>query len=260
MGTVYVVLTVLVSALWLAAAGAYGATHYATKPNLRRWGDALVTAGILLTLITGEWLTLSAWPGWAFSRAGLAVGLALVTLALRLALGWTHEERVSWLPLLALALGLQAYAWLAVSWQDVAALPASWPVWYVGRALLLLLSCGALANALAALGMRLVVKHIAARATPDLSAPASDLSALHDSALRQAVVGTSLALSLAGFHAWWSYGQLASASLTWLIIAWLLLVAGAGGRWLTGLRETASLFVLAGALLAALAAFLTITA
>ena len=218
-----------------------------------------MAAGMLLTLAAGEWLTLGDWPGWAFSRAGLAVGLALVLLALRLALGWRHAERLSRLPLLVLALGLQTYAWLAAGWNDLAALPASWPVWSVGRALALLVGCGGLANALVALGLRLVMERMAARTPTHLSALTSELAVLHDSAMRLAVVATSLALSLDGLRSWWAYGQLASGSLTWLIVAWLLLVAGAGGRWLMGLGERATLVLSAGALVAALMALLTTT-
>ena len=259
MDVVYVALTVSASALWLAAAGAYGATWGLAKPGLRRWGDAWVVAGMLLTLVAGEWLSVSNGPGWAFSRAGLALGLALVMLALRLALGWLHVERVSLLPLLALALGLQAYAWLAVGWDNLPAVPTYWPAWHIGRALVLLLGCAALANALAALAMHLVAERVAAHTANASTALASELSVLHDSALRLAVLGTSLALTLAGFHAWWAYGQPIAGNLAWLIIAWLLLVAGAGGRWLMGSGQRTAFLVLAGALLAALAATLTMT-
>lgn len=244
MDSVYALPGLVALAEWFLAAMLYVVGWYRTKYSLNRAGDGLVLAGLVTTLAGVAWLGWDVSANLVLARSSLAAGLAVAMLAVYALLARRRTERLSALAILGLAIPIQAYAAGRLWWGGEVVPPATFmPLWLVFRVATGLVGYGGLAVAATAITLSFTLSRMPTYRSPlgidppqgrDKFSPAwvvaaMGLSALEWRSVQIALVALSVSLSAGLIRSWWGLGQVMADGITWALITWLFLAAGAYG-------------------------------
>ncbi len=219
---------------WLAAVGVGALGWLRAQPRPYRLAGLLIWVGLTLALASWAWNTAGSWPAWAPVRAVHASGLAVSALVLVAVLRRRGSESLAWLLVCAFSIVAQGWSACAMWWGGaVDASAAVLPVWMVARDLMGLVGGGALVVAVSAIVARHIVCRIPGRLPAQWKDDIASLPSLELASERVALGALTLSLSFDVARSWLGWGDMLRPGTYCLVIAWILLAAGAGG-WMPG--------------------------